>query len=69
MCAEIDLVKNYAGRWQAKDHSGRTAVVDLDAALQPAKATDTAGKTTAHAYDSPRRLTKVTPRRHRHPVH
>ncbi len=45
---------------QAKDHTGRTAVLDLDGAGNLAKVTDTAGKATAYEYDSSRRLTKVT---------
>ncbi|MEU8294611.1 RHS repeat-associated core domain-containing protein [Streptomyces pseudogriseolus] len=56
----IDLVKTYPNQWQAKDHTGRTAVLDLDAAGNLAKVTDTAGKATAYEYDSSRRLTKVT---------
>ncbi|MFI2720720.1 RHS repeat-associated core domain-containing protein [Streptomyces collinus] len=56
----IDLVKTNASQWQAKDHTGRTAVFDLDPAGILAKVTDTDGKATAYAYDSSRRLTKVT---------
>ncbi|MCF0077670.1 RHS repeat-associated core domain-containing protein [Streptomyces lomondensis] len=56
----IDLVKTDASQWQAKDHTGRTAVFDLDAAGNLAKVTDTDGKATAYEYDSSRRLTKVT---------
>ncbi|MFI8445312.1 RHS repeat-associated core domain-containing protein [Streptomyces rochei] len=56
----IDLVKTDASQWQAKDHTGRTAVLDLDAAGNLAKVTDTTGKATAYEYDSSRRLTKVT---------
>ncbi|WP_385645524.1 RHS repeat-associated core domain-containing protein [Streptomyces sp. SudanB91_2054] len=56
----IDLVKTDASQWQAKDHTGRTAVLDLDAAGNLAKVTDTAGKATAYEYDSSRRLTKVS---------
>ncbi|WP_078956201.1 RHS repeat-associated core domain-containing protein [Streptomyces sp. NRRL B-1140] len=56
----IDLVKTYPNQWQAKDHTGRTAVFDLDPAGNLTKATDTDGKATAYAYDSSRRLTKVT---------
>ncbi|MEU2913757.1 RHS repeat-associated core domain-containing protein [Streptomyces massasporeus] len=56
----IDLVKTNASQWQAKDHTGRTAVFDLDPAGNLAKVTDTDGKATAYAYDSSRRLTKVT---------
>ncbi|MFC8870227.1 RHS repeat-associated core domain-containing protein [Streptomyces sp. NPDC057148] len=55
----IDLVKTDASQWQAKDHTGRTAVLDLDAAGNLAKVTDTAGKATSYEYDSSRRLTKV----------
>ncbi|MFJ8187876.1 RHS repeat-associated core domain-containing protein [Streptomyces sp. NPDC096105] len=56
----IDLVKTDASQWQAKDHTGRTAVFDLDPGGNLAKVTDTDGKATAYAYDSSRRLTKVT---------
>jgi RHS repeat-associated protein len=56
----IDLVKTDASQWQAKDHTGRTAVFDLDAAGNLVKVADTAGKATTYAYDSSRRMTKVT---------
>ncbi|WP_395575878.1 RHS repeat-associated core domain-containing protein [Streptomyces sp. BK79] len=56
----IDLVKTYPNQWQAKDHTGRTAVLDLDTAGNLAKVTDTSGKATAYEYDSSRRVTKVT---------
>ncbi|MFB7650417.1 MULTISPECIES: RHS repeat-associated core domain-containing protein [unclassified Streptomyces] len=56
----IDLVKTYPNQWQAKDHTGRTAVLDLDGAGNLAKVTDTAGKATAYEYDGSRRVTKVT---------
>ncbi|MGA4798987.1 RHS repeat-associated core domain-containing protein [Streptomyces lavendulocolor] len=56
----IDLVKTDASQWQAKDHTGRTAVFDLNQAGDLAKVTDTAGKATSYEYDSSRRLTKVT---------
>ncbi|WP_437099806.1 RHS repeat-associated core domain-containing protein [Streptomyces sp. enrichment culture] len=56
----IDLVKTYGNQWQAKDHTGRTAVLDLDAAGNLTKVTDTAGKATTYAYDSSHRVTKVT---------
>ncbi|MFF6811577.1 RHS repeat-associated core domain-containing protein [Streptomyces sp. NPDC012403] len=56
----IDLLKTDASQWQAKDHTGRTAVLDLDAAGNLVKVTDTAGKATAYEYDSSRRVTKVT---------
>ncbi|MVO86417.1 RHS repeat protein [Streptomyces sp. p1417] len=56
----IDLVKAYGNQWQAKDHTGRTAVFDLNEAGDLAKTTDTEGKTTRFGYDSSRRLTKVT---------
>ncbi|MFC8834941.1 RHS repeat-associated core domain-containing protein [Streptomyces griseoincarnatus] len=56
----IDLVKTYPNQWQAKDHTGRTAVLDLDDAGNLAKVTDTAGKATAYEYDGSRRVTKVT---------
>lgn len=56
----IDLVKTNPSQWQAKDHTGRTAVFDLDPAGNLAKVIDTDGKATAYAYDSSRRLTQVT---------
>ncbi|MFF9105185.1 RHS repeat-associated core domain-containing protein [Streptomyces rubrogriseus] len=56
----IDLVKTYPNQWQAKDHTGRTAVLDLDGSGNLAKVTDTAGKATTYAYDSSHRVTKVT---------
>jgi RHS repeat-associated protein len=56
----IDLVKTNASQWQAKDHTGRTAVFDLNAAGDLAKTTDTEGKATVFDYDSSRRLTKIT---------
>ncbi|MFE6365883.1 RHS repeat-associated core domain-containing protein [Streptomyces sp. NPDC057806] len=56
----IDLTKTYPNQWQAKDHTGRTAVFDLDASGNVAKVTDTNGKATSYGYDSSRRLTKVT---------
>ncbi|MFI1726772.1 RHS repeat-associated core domain-containing protein [Streptomyces sp. NPDC020489] len=56
----IDLVKTYPNQWQAKDHTGRTAVFDLDPSGYLAKVTDTAGKATAYGYDGDGRVTKVT---------
>ncbi|MFF9763477.1 DUF6531 domain-containing protein [Streptomyces caelestis] len=56
----IDLVKTYPNQWQAKDHTGRTAVLDLDGSGDLAKVTDTAGKATTYEYDGSRRVTKVT---------
>ncbi|MEU0914591.1 RHS repeat-associated core domain-containing protein [Streptomyces althioticus] len=56
----IDLVKTYGNQWQAKDHTGRTAVLDLDGSGNLAKVTDTAGKATTYEYDDSRRVTKVT---------
>ncbi|MEU4145524.1 glycoside hydrolase family 15 protein, partial [Streptomyces parvulus] len=56
----IDLVKTYPNQWQAKDHTGRTAVLDLDSAGNLAKVTDTNGKATTYEYDGSRRVTKVT---------
>ncbi|GHH55411.1 type IV secretion protein Rhs [Streptomyces candidus] len=56
----VDLVKTDASQWQAKDHTGRTAVFDLNAAGDLARTTDTAGKSTAFGYDSSRRLTRIT---------
>jgi RHS repeat-associated protein len=56
----IDLVKTDASQWQAEDHTGRTAVFDLDAAGNLAKTTDAEGKSTVFGYDSSDRLTKIT---------
>ncbi|MGW9306246.1 RHS repeat-associated core domain-containing protein [Streptomyces cyaneofuscatus] len=56
----IDLLKTDASQWQAKDHTGRTAVLDLNPAGDLAKTTDTEGKATVFGYDSSRRLTKIT---------
>ncbi|NKI40789.1 RHS repeat-associated core domain-containing protein [Streptomyces physcomitrii] len=56
----VDLVRTDASQWQAKDHTGRTAVFDLDATGNLARTTDAEGKTTAFGYDSSRRLTKIT---------
>ncbi|MEU3202592.1 RHS repeat-associated core domain-containing protein [Streptomyces cyaneofuscatus] len=56
----VDLVKTYPNQWQAKDHTGRTAVFDLNPAGDLAKTTDTEGKATVFGYDSSRRLTKIT---------
>ncbi|MFC8829669.1 RHS repeat-associated core domain-containing protein [Streptomyces sp. NPDC057137] len=56
----VDLVKTNASQWQAKDHTGRTAVFDLNSVGDLVKTTDTAGKATHLAYDSSRRVTKVT---------
>ncbi len=56
----VDLLKTYPNQWQAKDHTGRTAVFDLNAAGDLAKTTDTEGKPTVFDYDSSRRLTKIT---------
>ncbi|MEU9673335.1 RHS repeat-associated core domain-containing protein [Streptomyces parvus] len=56
----VDLVKTYPNQWQAKDHTGRTAVFDLNAAGDLEKTTDTEGKSTVFGYDSSRRLTKIT---------
>ncbi|MER5834935.1 RHS repeat-associated core domain-containing protein [Streptomyces sp. NPDC002130] len=56
----IDLVKTFGNQWQAKDHTGRTAVFDLNAAGDLAKTTDSEGKATVFDYDSSRRLTKIT---------
>jgi YD repeat-containing protein len=55
----IDLVKTYPNQWQAKDHTGRTAVFDLDSAGYLAKVTDTAGKATSYTYDGDGRVIKV----------
>ncbi|MFJ2738506.1 RHS repeat-associated core domain-containing protein [Streptomyces sp. NPDC087440] len=56
----VDLVKTDASQWQAKDHTGRTVVFDLNPAGDLAKTTDTAGKSTVFEYDSSRRLTRIT---------
>ncbi|MFD3440191.1 RHS repeat-associated core domain-containing protein [Streptomyces sp. NPDC058685] len=56
----VDLVKSYPNQWQAKDHTGRTAVLDLDPAGNLTRTTDTEGKATTFGYDSSRRLTKIT---------
>ncbi|MFJ9130007.1 RHS repeat-associated core domain-containing protein [Streptomyces sp. NPDC102340] len=56
----IDLVKTDASQWQAKDHTGRTAVFDLNPSGDLAKTTDTEGKSTVFDYDSSHRLTKIT---------
>ncbi|MGW0931896.1 RHS repeat-associated core domain-containing protein [Streptomyces sp. NPDC002644] len=55
----VDLVKTYPSQWQAKDHTGRTAVFDLDAEGNLTRTADTEGKTTEFRYDSSRRLTKI----------
>ena len=56
----VDLVKTDGSQWQAKDHTGRTAVFDLNEAGDLAKSTDTEGKATEFGYDSSRRLTRIT---------
>ncbi|MER7719673.1 RHS repeat-associated core domain-containing protein [Streptomyces flaveolus] len=56
----VDLLKTDASQWQAKDHTGRTAVFDLNPAGDLAKTTDTEGKATVFDYDASRRLTKIT---------
>ncbi|MFJ6699347.1 RHS repeat-associated core domain-containing protein [Streptomyces sp. NPDC091272] len=56
----IDLVKTDASQWQAKDHTGRTAVFDLNAAGDLVKTTDTTNGATSFEYDSSRRLTRIT---------
>ncbi len=56
----VDLVRTYPNQWQAKDHTGRTAVFDLNAAGDLEKTTDAEGKSTVFGYDSSRRLTKIT---------
>ncbi|RCG23908.1 RHS repeat protein [Streptomyces reniochalinae] len=56
----VDLLKTDASQWQAKDHTGRTAVFDLNGAGDLARSTDTEGKATSFGYDSSRRLTKIT---------
>ncbi|WP_455569845.1 RHS repeat-associated core domain-containing protein [Streptomyces roseus] len=56
----IDLLQTDASQWQAKDHTGRTSVFDLNPAGDLAKTTDTEGKSTTFGYDSSRRLVKIT---------
>ncbi|MEU0127683.1 RHS repeat-associated core domain-containing protein [Streptomyces sp. NPDC006289] len=56
----VDLLKTDASQWQAKDHTGRTAVYDLNPSGDVARTTDTEGKATQFGYDSSRRLTKIT---------
>lgn len=56
----VDLLKTNASQWQAKDHTGRTAVFDLNPDGDLAKTTDTEGKATLFGYDSSHRLTKIT---------
>ncbi|WP_435189412.1 RHS repeat-associated core domain-containing protein [Streptomyces sp. bgisy126] len=56
----IDLVRTHPDQWQAKDHTGRTAVFDLDADGNLSRTTDTEGKATAYGYDADGRVTKVT---------
>lgn len=56
----IDLLKTDASQWQAKDHTGRTAVFNLDAAGNLATTTDTEGKTVTFRYDDSGRVDKIT---------
>lgn len=56
----VDLVKTHGNQWQAKDHTGRTAVFNLNQAGDLAETIDTEGKKTTFDYDSDRRLTKIT---------
>ncbi|MEU9026234.1 RHS repeat-associated core domain-containing protein [Streptomyces sp. NPDC048383] len=56
----LDLLKTNPSQWQAKDHTGRTAVFDLDAAGNLVRTADTEGKATSFGYDSSNRLTKIT---------
>ncbi|MFG2595267.1 RHS repeat-associated core domain-containing protein [Streptomyces sp. NPDC048462] len=56
----VDLLKTNASQWQAKDHTGRTAVYDLNPSGDVVKTSDTEGKATQFGYDSSRRLTKIT---------
>ncbi|MBV1942373.1 hypothetical protein KUF83_38400 [Streptomyces sp. BV286] len=56
----VDLLKTDASQWQAKDHTGRTAVFDLDPSGNLAKTTDTEGKPTAFGHDSSGRINKIT---------
>ncbi|MER5887163.1 RHS repeat-associated core domain-containing protein, partial [Streptomyces sp. NPDC001941] len=55
----IDLLKTDASQWQAKDHTGRTAVFDLDPEGNLSRTTDTEGKTTTFEYDGSRRVRKI----------
>ncbi|WP_309051102.1 RHS repeat-associated core domain-containing protein [Streptomyces sp.] len=56
----VDLLKTYPNQWQAKDHTGRTAVFDLDGGGNLSRTTDTEGKTTTYAFDADGRISKVT---------
>ncbi|KUH35221.1 RHS repeat-associated core domain-containing protein [Streptomyces kanasensis] len=56
----VDLVKTYPNQWQAKDHTGRTAVFDLDGSGNLTRTTDTEGKATSYAFDADGRVVKVT---------
>ncbi|MFF8607172.1 RHS repeat-associated core domain-containing protein [Streptomyces sp. NPDC015346] len=56
----IDLLKTYPNQWQAKDHTGRTAVFDLDGGGNLSRTTDTEGKSTTYAFDANGRISKVT---------
>ncbi|MEU1075117.1 MULTISPECIES: RHS repeat-associated core domain-containing protein [unclassified Streptomyces] len=56
----VDLLKTDASQWQAKDHTGRTAVFDLDPSGNLVKTADTEGKATVFGYDSSGRITKIT---------
>ncbi|MFF8828500.1 RHS repeat-associated core domain-containing protein [Streptomyces sp. NPDC015131] len=56
----IDLQEAHPDQWQAKDHTGRTAVFQLDGDGNLSRTTDTEGKTTLYAFDADGRITKVT---------
>ncbi|MFE9834528.1 RHS repeat-associated core domain-containing protein [Streptomyces sp. NPDC005551] len=56
----VDLLKTDASQWQAKDHTGRTAVFNLDPAGHLASTTDTEGKTVTFRYDDSGRVDKIT---------
>ncbi|MCK8680669.1 DUF6531 domain-containing protein [Streptomyces lichenis] len=57
----IDLTHPTATRWEAKDHTGRTAVYELSADHgNLTRTTDTAGKSVGYAYDGDGRLTRLT---------
>ncbi|MFF7203106.1 RHS repeat-associated core domain-containing protein [Streptomyces sp. NPDC008141] len=56
----IDLLKTYPNQWQAKDHTGRTAVFDLDPDGNLARTADTEGKATTFGYDTDGRVVKIT---------
>ncbi|MFD9323883.1 RHS repeat-associated core domain-containing protein [Streptomyces sp. NPDC060053] len=56
----VDLLKTDASQWQAKDNTGRTAVLNLDGAGNLATTTDTEGKTVTFRYDTSGRVDKIS---------